>query len=126
MYRMNGRVVSAAKRLQGNLEAIDPVKDRDTLVWAHGFLSGLVEFVQSRVPDLMSASMFLQMSSEDLAVLNTQSATDRGDPDSLERIERELNGEDPDDAPVPAKRKPGPKGLSGGASVRIPDSKLPM
>jgi hypothetical protein len=94
----------------------------------HGFLTGLLDFAQSRVPDLMSTSTFLQMSSEDLEVLKTQSATDDhgADLDSLERIEHELSGEDPDEAPVPAKRKPGPKGLSGGASVRIPESKLPM
>jgi hypothetical protein len=39
------------------------------------------------------------------------------DPDSLERIERELEGHEPDDpAGVSARRKPGPKRLSGGAA----------
>jgi len=41
------------------------------------------------------------------------------DSDSLERIARELDGEDPPTAGpgVRAKRKPGPKGLSGGVAL---------
>ena len=45
------------------------------------------------------------------------------DPDSLEQIERELEDEDPDHpVGVPAKRKPGPKGLTGGVALPLPES----
>ena len=44
------------------------------------------------------------------------------DVDSLEMIERELDDEEPDDpAGVPAGRKPGPNGLSGGAVAPLPN-----
>lgn len=44
----------------------------------------------------------------------------RDDPDSLERIEKELGDPGLDELPaVPAKRKPGPKGMSGGAALPL-------
>lgn len=39
---MDGAVMVIAGRLQKKLAAIDSKKDRDTLVWAHGFFTGLV------------------------------------------------------------------------------------
>jgi hypothetical protein len=49
------------------------------------------------------------------------------EPDSLEQIERELGGPESDEsAGVPARRKPGPKGLTGGAALPLPDSDLKM
>ena len=45
------------------------------------------------------------------------------DTDRLEQIERELEDEDPDHAVgVPAKKKPGPKGLVGGVALPLPGS----
>jgi hypothetical protein len=34
-------VLDLAKRLQTKLNAMDPASNRDTLVWAHGFLIGI-------------------------------------------------------------------------------------
>jgi hypothetical protein len=43
------------------------------------------------------------------------------DTDSLEQIESELGEDDPDHpVGVPAKRKPGPKGLTGGVALPLP------
>ena len=45
------------------------------------------------------------------------------EPDILEKIKRILGDEGPGDpVGVPAKRKPGPKGLSGGVALPLPDS----
>jgi hypothetical protein len=125
-------IIEIAQQLQSRLERLDPQTDRDTLIWAHGFLTGLVNGIRARVPEFTTLSHRLTSVKEDLheakrilQELDSRSAhrlTD--DPDSLERIEREL--EDPGDAPVPARPKPGPKGLSGGAAAPLPESDLTM
>jgi hypothetical protein len=131
---MNGRVQDAAERLHRLLEQADPVKDRDTVVWALGFLSALVTRLELRVPDLFDESTLRGRAAEAMDRLRKQfpdAFKELGkDPDSLEQIERELSGDEPGDAPVPARRRPGPKGLSGGAAVPFPEfsdgSDVPM
>jgi hypothetical protein len=128
---MNGQVLHLARRLQAMLEDVDPQKDRDTLVWAHGLLTGLVDHIQNRIPELAKSASALKTTSDlreeskqilaELKSVETGFKDDRGS-DSLDEIEREMEG--PDDAPVPSKRKPGPKGLSGGTAVPLPDRNL--
>jgi hypothetical protein len=138
---MNGRVQESAEHLERLLEKADPVRDRDTIVWALGFLAALVRRLERRVPDLVDETTMRHKASE--ALDRAKEALDKAseglethrkhftdlskDPDSLEQIERELGGEEPGGAPVPARRKPGPKGLTGGAAVPFSEgSDVPM
>ena len=126
---MNSALLNLARQLQTMLEGIDEQKDRDTLVWAHGLLTGLVDRIQTRIPELASSHTSLKTTSELrertkrlLAELKSMAGPEDDGLDSLDEIEREMEG--PDDAPVPSKRSPGPKGLSGGAAARLPDRNL--
>lgn len=129
MLAMDGKVLHTAEWLQSQLDALAVQKDRDTLVWAHGFLTGVIKNIERRIPDLMDSHTLLGKSSEAMEHLRRDFLKDIGlEPDSLEQIERKLRGEEPpDDAPVPARRKSGPKGKSGGEALPLPDdSGLPM
>lgn len=130
---MNGEVFHLARRLQAMLESVDLQKDRDTLVWAHGLLTGLVNHIQNRIPELAKSATSQRTTSElreqaerILAALKgvavSKAGSKDGGLDSLDEIESEMEG--PDNAPVPSKRKPGPKGLSRGAIVPLPDRDL--
>ena len=125
---MNGEVLTLAQRLQKRLQSLDPKQDRDTLVWAHGLLTGIVNHIQSNIPDLITTSTLSQSNRAEMDALMAKigKLRDEGesDDDSLESIERELGGEG--DVPVPARRKPGPKGLSGGAALQLPDPDIQM
>jgi hypothetical protein len=125
---MNGEVFTLAQRLQKGLQSLDPKQDRDTLVWAHGLLTGIVNHIQSHIPDLITTSTLSQSSRAELdaliAKMGKRRAGGESDEDSLETIERELGCEG--DVPVPARRKPGPKGLSGGAALQLPDPDVQM
>jgi len=107
---MDGRLLSLAERLQERIGSLDPLRDRDTLVWAHGFLSSIIKNIESEVPDFITAATRHQSIREKLNSI---------------RFDRPQDGEDAaEDAGVPATRKPGPKGLSGGAALSLPDSDL--
>ena len=128
---MDEAVINLAKQLQLRLKQIDLVADRATFEWVHAFLIALVEQIEKSIPALglkqLSSSESDWDEVERLAK-KAQARLDRlDDPDSLERIEQELKGPEPDDpAGVPAKRKPGPKGLSGGAAVPLPYNDIDM
>ena len=87
------------------------------LVWLHGFLKSVVQDLESRLPDLMTSKTLLDTLKARLYSLPSGRFDE---PDSLDLRNNELG-----DAPVPAKLKPGPKGLTGGAAVQFPDSELP-
>ena len=123
---MNGKIISISKRLQTVVEELDHSKDRDTLLWAHGFLTSLVTSIQVKLPELTSSQTQLEESGENLrqsmAELNAESKKAlKDDLDSLEKIARDLDDSPGDDLPVPVNRKSGPKGRSGGAAVPLPD-----
>jgi hypothetical protein len=123
---MDQDVIELARQLQLRLQRIDPRADRATFEWVHGFLITLVEQIEKSIPALTLKRRRSSESDLDEAerIINGLSAKfgRLDEPDSLERIEKELEGSGPDDsAGVPAKRKPGPKGLSGGAALPLPE-----
>ena len=49
---MNRNLIDAAHKLQEALNALDANADSASLIWADGFLSGLLASLRSRVPEL--------------------------------------------------------------------------
>jgi hypothetical protein len=110
---INGRVLDGSERLQKILGQIDPQKDRETLVWAHGFLSGLIQRIETGLPNLLDTGSLQQRVTEAAERLKenvSQRRFNRMEPDSLDEIERTLGEEEPGDAPVPRKAEAGSKG----------------
>src|SRR5437867_228155 len=104
---MDEEVLTLARRLQARLEGVDPLNDRDTLVWAHGLLTG----IQSRIPELSNRAMDRKTVSDSqeelkqiLKELKARTGLEDDDMDSLDEIERELGG--PDDARYPQGENP--------------------
>lgn len=123
---MDQDVIELARQLQLRLQRIDPRADRATFEWAHGFLITLVEQIEKSIPALTYKRISSSESDLDEAerIINGLSVKfgRLDEPDSLERVEKDLEGSEPGDpAAVPAKRKPGPKGLSGGAALPLPE-----
>jgi hypothetical protein len=117
---MDGKILDLAERLQKSLRRLDETKDRDSLVWAHGFLKGMMNTIEDQLPDLMSSKTLLQKLTSMQEEFNVMQERH---PDSLDDIERELGS---DDAPIGVRTKPGPKGRSGGTAMPLPESDLPM
>jgi hypothetical protein len=120
---MNQDLIAIAKRLQACIHAADPAKDRDSLVWALGFLTALLNSIETRIDEraghLAGIGASLDKARRVLAELEEKNRHRFGeDSDSLGEIAKELDDFGPDDAPVPARRKPGPNGRTGGAAVR--------
>lgn len=110
---MDGTVFNAAQKLQ---RAIDKTTDEQTLIWAHGFLTGVIKSIENRVPDLMNSNTLIQSLRADLDEMM------RKDP----RLFAGNGMDDAEDAPVPARNTRGPKGRSGGAAVPLPNPDQPM
>lgn len=124
---MDESAINLAEQLQLRVKQLDPVSERSTYRWLHGFLTALVKEVEKSIPALAPQPPGSSKSKKEeleQKVKELLADLDRSDdPDSLERIEQELEGPEPDNpAGVPAKRKPGPKGLSGGAALPLPES----
>ena len=125
---MDESAITLAEQLQLRLKQIDPVSDRATYEWLHGFLTELVKEIEKsiRKPAVKQrSSSRLDWDEVERRHKDLLAELDRldDDTDSLEQIERELEGPESDhSAGVPAKRKPGPKGLSGGVALPLPDS----
>jgi hypothetical protein len=49
---MNRNLFDSAHKLQEQLNGIDADADKTSLIWAHGFLTGLLANLTSRVPEL--------------------------------------------------------------------------
>ncbi len=121
----------AAEQLRRILEDLDPTTDRETLVWIHKLLGNFRTLVETKVPELMMASMreARERLNEAQKILDEverrQGRVHREKPydDSLERMERDLD-DDPNIAPIMAKLKPGPKGLSGGVALPLPEGEM--
>src|SRR4051794_18924602 len=122
---MNQDVFQLARQLQKKLERLNPERDRDTLVWVHGFLSGVISHVENAIPALQVQPSTAFSPTEraeprptlhELAARVAAQSRERDEPDRLDEIERDLAGEDPAGlSGVPVKRKPGPGGRRGGA-----------
>ena len=54
---MNRDLLDIVRRLQQKLEGIDADADKSSLIWAHGFLAGLLARLESRVPELVDSSL---------------------------------------------------------------------
>ena len=118
---MDEKVQEIALQLRTQLENLDP-NDYDTLAWSHSFLRSVVHSLESRIPDYMLPRDSLKNVWPALA-----SMVERGEFDEPDRSEfLEDDSDQPGDAPVPAKLNPGPRGLSGGAIVPLPDNELPL
>jgi hypothetical protein len=123
-------VLNIAQQLQNKLDAIDTGKDRDTPVWAHGFHTGVLNGIQTRLPDLIDSKTLRQSSRarldellQRIGELNS-GVRAKDDLDSLDAFQRDLD--EPGAAPAPARPKPRPKGLSGGAAVPLPETGPPV
>jgi hypothetical protein len=133
---MDQQVFELTRQLQARLGRIDIQADRDTFVWIHGFLVGLIDQIETSMPHLKTPSAqksamanVMGNLAEAHRTLNelTLKMGVSDNPDSLEQIERELGGTDPDNlAGVPSRLKPSPKGLSGGVALPLPDSDFKM
>jgi hypothetical protein len=155
---MNRDLLDIAHRLQEKLNGIDADADRASLIWAHGFLTGLLASLASRIPDLAGSrleekkpegQMARRISQLQKETSRTLDSLDRSkpyqkdqkirelsrralkklremklmsdEPDSLERLLDDLDESGPaETSGVPANRKPGPKGLSGGVALPLP------
>ena len=109
---MDEKVLETARQLRAQLENVDP-EDYYTLAWSHGFLNSVIQYLESRLPDYMIPKGTLE---NIRAVLDSM----------LQQLGNLDDSDEPGDAPVPAKLKPGPKGLSGGAIAPLPDNELPL
>jgi hypothetical protein len=124
---MDKAIVNLAQQLELRLKQIDPLADRATCEWVHGFLIAVIERLENWIPALAlkprSSSESDWAELERLAKEVQAKLNDLDDLDSLERIERELEGPEPGDpAGVPSKRKPGPKSSSRGVALPLPDA----
>ena len=125
---MDPQVFELARQLQAELARIDNETEPGTFESVHGLLIKLVDHLETARPVLRKKREKAEAKADqELAerVLNEMRLEGDlpDDPDSLEKIERELEDEDPDHpVGVPAKRKPGPKGLTGGVALPLPDS----
>jgi hypothetical protein len=121
---MDQQVTELAQQLQARLQGLDPRVDRETFEWAHTFVSNLVAQIEKAIPALSlkrinSAESDLD-EAERLPNELRSRLGERDEPDSLEEIERELGSGPEHPTGVPAKRKPGPKGRSGGVALPLP------
>jgi hypothetical protein len=125
---MDPQVFDLARQLQAKLAQINERADRDAFHSVHGMLIKLVDGIETAMPELREkrekdgAKADREKVKRLLKKMKLEGDLP-DDPDSLEQIARELAGEDPDHpVGVPAKRKPGPKGLTGGVALPLPES----
>jgi hypothetical protein len=134
---VDGKVIAIAERLHTELARLDPLKDRDALVWAHGFLSGLIKNIELDIPDLANSKLLeygpgAAFDEPDRGLVDTKKLL-RDVQEALERLggrpgSSERTGDDNSepDAPVPARPNKGPAGRSGGIRLPLPDPEKPM
>jgi hypothetical protein len=92
---MDPEVFRLARQLQTKLERINVQGDRDTFLWVHGFLVGLVDRIEASIPTLKTERLKTSSNAdldEARRILNelTLKMGLSDEPDSLEQIEREL------------------------------------
>lgn len=114
---MDRTLVTIAERLNQRLMTLDPVVDRDTLIWAHGFLSGIVKGIEARVPKLMDSNALTMIQSVREQMSRMSIGSGPADLECQDPIE-----EDPGEpeAPFPAKPRTGPQLRSGGTALPLP------
>jgi hypothetical protein len=125
---MDPRVFELARRLQAQLTRIDEQAEREAFQSVHGLLIELIARLEAAMPALREKRERAEAKAdrEEAKRLLKEMELEGDlpdDTDSLEQIERELEDEDPDHpVGVPAKRKPGPKGMAGGVALPLPDN----
>ena len=120
---MDEQLITLGQQLQSRIERLEAHADEGTLLWVHSFLRDLIDRMETATPELKAKRLRrdLNEASRILNELTSKMVLERF-PDSLEQTERALGGEEPYAAgpAVPAKRRPGPKGLSGGVALPLP------
>jgi predicted nuclease with TOPRIM domain len=125
---MDPQILKLARELQAELSPINDQTEVDRLESIHGKLIELMDCLEAALPKLREkrkkaeTKVDLAEAMRRLRELTSNLDLPEGK-DSLEQIIRELRGDDPaDPVGVPAKKKPGPKGLTGGVALPLPDS----
>jgi len=125
---MDPQLFALARQLQTKLARINEEADSDLFESVHGLLIDLIDGLETAMPALRAKreKAEAKANQQEAARLlkEMKLAGDLPDePDILEKIKRILGDEGPGDpVGVPAKRKPGPKGLSSGVALPLPDS----
>ncbi len=121
---MDAQLIKLARELQTKLALIDDQAAPDTLQSVHELSIKLIDCLETAIPDLSEKrekAEFKALRQRAERLLKEMRLEGDLRADSLEQIERELGEGDPDDpVGVPARRKPGPKGLSGGVALPLP------
>ena len=134
---MDQELLDIAHRLQTKLTNISPDVDRASLIWAHRFLTNTLQILTARIPELLAQQKpteietisTLQQESQrilDEIERRTAGRVEQGQnrpsvQELIRRIRDKLDDASPAEATgVPAKIKPGPKGLSGGVALPLP------
>jgi hypothetical protein len=130
--------LNIAQELQTKLNSINPETDRASLIWAHGFLTSVVENIAAHIRELEVAKKptpietISKLQEEARRLLDDmERRTEKctcGDQsrrpsvqELLKRFRDELDDTNPTElSGVPAKITPGPKGLSGGVALPLP------
>jgi hypothetical protein len=125
---MDPQILKLSRELQAGLSQIDDQTEVDKLESLHSKLIELTDLLEATIPALrrkrQTAEVKANLEEATRLLKRLKSNLDLPEgTDSLEQMERELDGEDPDHpVGVPAKRKPGPKGLTGGVALPLPES----
>ena len=125
---MDPQLFALARQLQTKLARINEEADSDLFESVHGLLIEFIDCIETAIPGLKAQRLQAQAKAnrEEATRLLKEMKLARAlpdEPDILEKIKRILGDEGPGDpVGVPAKRKPGPKGLSGGVALPLPDS----
>jgi len=125
---MDPQVFELARKLQAQLARIDDQADPEAFESVHGLSMELIARLEAAMPALREKREKAEAKADrEEAERRLKDMELEGDlpddPDSLEKIERDLEDEDPDHpVGVPAKRKPGPKRLTGGVALPLPVS----
>jgi hypothetical protein len=124
---MDPQLFELARQLQAKLVRIDERADQEVFKSVHGLLIKLIDGIETAMPALRNqrgkaeAKAALEETKRLLEKMRVEGDLP-DNTDSLEQIEKQLQGEDPDyPVGVPAKRKPSPKGLAGGVALPLPD-----
>jgi len=125
---MDPQVFELARQLENKLALMDEQTEPGTYESVHSLSIKLIACLEAAMPTLREKREKAEAKADREEVeRRLKEMRLEGDlpddPDSLEQIERELEDEDPDHpVGVPAKRKPGPKGLTGGVALPLPES----
>lgn len=125
---MDPQLFKLARQLQTKLAQIDDQANPDAFESVHGLLIEFIDCIETAIPGLKAQRLLAEIKAnrQEATRLLKEMKLGRELPDErdiIEKIKRLLGDEGPGDpVGVPAKRKPGPKGLTGGVALPLPDS----